>query len=1022
MSTDRTRSPALRQAIPASSHAGEPPSAARDAGRLTGRSRLRRVGLLLAGLLWLPLVAHAVDARGLSPSTVTLASSANPSPFGESLTLTVQVTSPDPSVFSGMVTLYDGATAIASNVQVSGDGRIVLSFSNLALGPHVLKAAYAGDATHAPAESVPLAQVISGAGSRTELRAGPNPSVDGQGVELTARVFPLFAGAPLPTGSVSFLDGTTPIGSAPLDDTARAQVDVSTLAVGAHEIVAVYSGDAFYGQSTSQPVAQAVGAGGIEVAVALGTAAPPACDGSPELATETGTLVNYCFTVTNRTARALRYHSLNMSDLYQPPNFLGDPFLNVLFEREIPPGGSARYHQIYAAGTSNDLSFTWTAQRELPAYRIEDDVPFDYVDISAQAVSLGAVNGYPVPLPFPFTLYGRTYAAQGSDIACLYNTGIVQLSPYPNGCWDYEFLYGYRFPPNPDSRDALAPWWDTFGSAGDIRYAVVGQAPARRFVIEWRNRNHANQEYDDTYACTVAAEDCGVTFQLILDEATGVVTYSYLDVEFDVPAEHAPEVERGASAAVMLIGYDAPATYQSYSVGTPTLAAGRSVRWTPVFQPHVAEVASRLRVGRPRLSATPSAIDATAAPGEPLVRRIDIGNSGDLPLRWSLDAAGAQAHFPSLVRSIAPVGGSHRAPVATHASDVSSTGNAGPPRTSAAAASVYGVPAYGFKQEALWGSYMLAFDATRPRDFVKIGHGINVYAGDFVDNDFSRQYAISDNCAVDGCFGTFDTATGLFTPIASVEITGPNGIEQRWSGLSWDASTRTLYGVSTTCLDPESTTRKSYLHRIDPASGSRTRIAEIALGSPNCIADIAVAPDGLMYGLDSDSDALVAIDKDTGAAAPIGSIGFATAGRQGMDFDDGTGVLYLSGNADTWPQLAGMYTVDLHTGAAAFLGQFDYSGSLMQMTGFSIARPGGACARPGEVPWLFFEAGAGTTAPGGTASRRVVLDPAGLAAGTHSAAVCIASNDPARALLRIPVELTVRDDDTLFADGFESGR
>jgi hypothetical protein len=48
----------------------------------------------------------------------------------------------------------------------------------------------------------------------------------------------------------------------------------------------------------------------------------------------------------------------------------------------------------------------------------------------------------------------------------------------------------------------------------------------------------------------------------------------------------------------------------------------------------------------------------------------------------------------------------------------------------------------------------------------------------------------------------------------------------------------------------------------------------------------------------------------------------------------------------------------------------------------------------------------------------VTLNPAGLAAGTYAATLCIASNDPAHPRLIVPVRFDVLD--RIFANGFDS--
>ncbi len=90
----------------------------------------------------------------------------------------------------------------------------------------------------------------------TTLGASPNPTVYGQSVTLTATVAPV-SGTGTPTGTVTFKDGATTLGSSPLN-TGSATFPTSSLAVGSHSITAAYSGDAAFGGSTSSPSTQNV--------------------------------------------------------------------------------------------------------------------------------------------------------------------------------------------------------------------------------------------------------------------------------------------------------------------------------------------------------------------------------------------------------------------------------------------------------------------------------------------------------------------------------------------------------------------------------------------------------------------------------------------------------------------------------------------------------------------------------------------------------------------------------------------
>ncbi len=86
----------------------------------------------------------------------------------------------------------------------------------------------------------------------TSLSSGPNPSTAGQLVTLSAVLIPATA-----TGTVSFFDGATLLGSGPLGG-GVATFSISTLAPGSHSLTATYSGDASDAPSNSAAVTQIV--------------------------------------------------------------------------------------------------------------------------------------------------------------------------------------------------------------------------------------------------------------------------------------------------------------------------------------------------------------------------------------------------------------------------------------------------------------------------------------------------------------------------------------------------------------------------------------------------------------------------------------------------------------------------------------------------------------------------------------------------------------------------------------------
>jgi hypothetical protein len=95
------------------------------------------------------------------------------------------------------------------------------------------------------------------AATTTSLTSSANPTRAGQPVTFTATVR-ASTGTALPTGLVVFLDGFNVIGVVAVDDTGHVTVTTSTLAVGCHDIRAVYLGAGNFLTSTSPNIDELV--------------------------------------------------------------------------------------------------------------------------------------------------------------------------------------------------------------------------------------------------------------------------------------------------------------------------------------------------------------------------------------------------------------------------------------------------------------------------------------------------------------------------------------------------------------------------------------------------------------------------------------------------------------------------------------------------------------------------------------------------------------------------------------------
>jgi uncharacterized protein (TIGR03118 family) len=148
---------------------------------------------------------------------------------------------------TGLVTFLDGTTPLGTASLSNGSAAFSASFAGP--GVHAISALYSGDRVFLPVrERIPL-QV---AGFATTLTLGaPTSAAPGSTITLTANIT---SPSGVPTGEIVFLDGSTSLGTSPLDGTGAAILRINTLAAGAHTLTASYDGDGKFGASTTARV------------------------------------------------------------------------------------------------------------------------------------------------------------------------------------------------------------------------------------------------------------------------------------------------------------------------------------------------------------------------------------------------------------------------------------------------------------------------------------------------------------------------------------------------------------------------------------------------------------------------------------------------------------------------------------------------------------------------------------------------------------------------------------------------
>jgi hypothetical protein len=189
----------------------------------------------------------------LVATTTNVISSANPSVPNQSVTFTATV-SASSGTPTGTVTFKDGSNALGTAMLAGSQA----TFSTSALGPgsHSITAVYGGDANFAGSTSPALNQVVVSA-TTTSVVSSANPSIVTQSVTFTATVSVVPPGSGMPTGTMTFKDGTSVLGTGTLSS-GQATFTTSLLTAGSHSITAVYGGSANFQASTSAALNQTV--------------------------------------------------------------------------------------------------------------------------------------------------------------------------------------------------------------------------------------------------------------------------------------------------------------------------------------------------------------------------------------------------------------------------------------------------------------------------------------------------------------------------------------------------------------------------------------------------------------------------------------------------------------------------------------------------------------------------------------------------------------------------------------------
>jgi subtilisin family serine protease len=185
------------------------------------------------------------------------------------------------------------------------------------------------------------------------------------------------------------------------------------------------------------------------------------------------------------------------------------------------------------------LDFVVGARRDGFGYGCRQEAPA-YIEAGTVVALAGDDSYLAVPLPFPFSYYGRSYptayVSTNGMIGLAGGSTVYANGPIPGAAWPNGTIYAF--------------WDDLYvDSASSVRTATLGEEPNRRFVVEWRNvRWYASHARMD--------------LEVVLDQRGGIlVQYRRL---YDDP------LVRGASATIG-VEDETGATGLAFSYNTATL-------------------------------------------------------------------------------------------------------------------------------------------------------------------------------------------------------------------------------------------------------------------------------------------------------------------------------------------------------------------------------------------------------------------------------------------------------------------
>ncbi len=221
-----------------------------------------------------------------------------------------------------------------------------------------------------------------------------------------------------------------------------------------------------------------------------------------------------------------------------------------------PPSGLCNFGTTYTLNFSNGASTTALVGKPKGSYGCTTPA-LSWRTITGTNLNILDEGQQIITTPFPVQFGTNSYGSMRIS-----DNGLISFTNDITGTWSNQQL------PNAARITLIAPFWDDLYPSGssNVYWAVLGSAPSRELVIEWRDMRH--------WVCSADAA-ATVRFQVVFFENSNQILFNYLDTVFGGSCSFG---DFGGSATIGVQASSSDASQNSFN--TQMLTDNSAVHWS----------------------------------------------------------------------------------------------------------------------------------------------------------------------------------------------------------------------------------------------------------------------------------------------------------------------------------------------------------------------------------------------------------------------------------------------------------